>query len=61
MGYQKIGAVPLTEDQMQTLLQSMLNISLDLSTDPHQRLLLLRDGMLFSLLWQSCLRGFEVQ
>jgi len=25
------------------------------STDPNQQILLLRDGMLFSLLWQSCL------
>ncbi len=29
------------------------------STDPHQHMLLMRDGMLFSLLWQSCLRGFN--
>ena len=30
------------------------------STDQHQQLLLLRDGMLFSLLWQIALRGFNV-
>ena len=29
------------------------------NTDQHQQLLLLRDGMLFSLLWQSCFRGFN--
>ena len=59
LGYQKTDAVPLTEEQMLTLLQSMLSICLDCSTDPHQRLLLLRDGMLFSLLWQSCFTGFS--
>lgn len=29
------------------------------NTDTHEQLLLLRDGMLFSILWQSCFRGFN--
>ncbi len=29
------------------------------STDPHQQMLVLQDGMLFILLWQLCLRGFN--
>ena len=61
LGYQKKGAVPLTEAEMQLLLQSMHRActSTSTSTDPQQQLLLLRDGMLFSLLWQSCFRGFN--
>ena len=59
LGYQKRGALPLTEAEMQKLLQSMLNQCNSSSTDAHAQLLLLRDGMLFSLLWQSCFRGFN--
>ncbi len=59
LGYQKKGAVPLTEAEMQLLLQSMLQTCNSSRTDPHQQMILLRDGMLFSLLWQSCLRGFN--
>ncbi|DBA92578.1 TPA: hypothetical protein ACH3X1_002800 [Trebouxia sp. C0004] len=59
LGYQKKGAVPLTEAEMQLLLQSMNQACNSSSTDPHQQMLLLRDGMLISLLWQSCLRGFN--
>ncbi len=44
---------------MQLLLQSMHQTCNSSSTDPHQQMLLLQDGMLFSLLWQSCLRGFN--
>ncbi len=55
----KKGAVPLTEVEMQLLLQSMHNSYSSTSTNPHQQMLLLRDGMLFSLLWQSCLKGFN--
>ena len=57
LGYQKRGALPLTEAEMQLLLQSMLNQCNSSSTDMHAQLLLLRDGMLFSLLWRSCFRG----
>ena len=56
LGYQKKGAVPLTEAEMQVLLQGMHQTCNSSSTDPHQQMVLLRDGMLFSLLWQSCLR-----
>ena len=54
LGYQKKGAVPLTEADMQLLLLSSLNTCNGNSTDQHQQLLLLRDGMLFSVLRQSC-------
>jgi len=50
LGYQKKGAVPLTEAEMQLLLQSMPQTCNSSSTDPHQQMLLLQDGMLFSLL-----------
>ena len=41
------------------LLTSMAITCSSNSTNQHQKLLVLRDGMLFSLLWQSCLRGFN--
>jgi len=60
LGYQKKRVVPLTEREMQLLLQSMHKSCNNSSTNPHQHMLLLQDGeMLFSLLWQSCLRGFN--
>ncbi len=59
LGYQKKGAVPLIEVEMQLLLQSIHKTCNSSSTYPHQHMLLMRDGMLFSLLWQSCLRGFN--
>lgn len=40
------------------LLQSMANTWSSSNTDQQQQLLL-RNGMLFSLLWQSCFRGFN--
>ena len=54
LGYQKKGAVPLTEAEVQLLLQSMHQACTSTSTDPQQQLLLL-----LSLLWQSCFRGFN--
>ena len=59
LGYQRKGAVPLTDSEMLCLLQSMATTCSNSNTDQHQQLLLLRDGMLFSLLWQSCFRGFN--
>ena len=59
LGYQRKGAIPLTEPEMLCLLQSMATTCSNSNTDQHQQLLLLRDGMLFSLLWQSCFRGFN--
>ena len=44
LGYQKKGAVPLTEAEMQLLLQSMHQACNSTSTDPQQQLLLLRDA-----------------
>ena len=59
LGYQKKGALPLKEAEMQLLLQSMLNLCHSSNSNTHEQLLLLRDGMLFSLLWKSCFRGFN--
>ena len=50
LGHQKRGALPLTAAEMQLLLHSMLNLCNGSNTD--EQLLLLRDAMLFSLLWQ---------
>ena len=55
LGYQKKGAVPLSEAEMTQLLSSMAQ-RYDGSAD-HEQLLLLRDGLLFSMLWQTCFRG----
>ena len=51
--YQKKAAVPLTEAEMQLLLRSKIMIQTcnSSSADPDQQMLLLQDGMLFSLLW----------
>ena len=56
LGYQKRGAEPLSEAQMHTLLESMHRSSHS-NMEQHQLLLVLRDGLLFSLLWQTCFRG----
>ena len=56
LGYQKKGAEPLTEAEMHTLLESM-HRTCSSNMDQHQLLLVLRDGLLFSLLWQTCFRG----
>ena len=59
LGYQKRGALPLAEAEMQLLLQSTHKLCNSNSIDTHEQLLLLTDGMLFSLLCQSCFRGFN--
>lgn len=59
LGYQKKGAVPLPEFEMQLLLQSMHKTCNNISTATPQHMLLLREGMIFSLLWQSCLSSFN--
>ena len=57
LGYKKLGAVPLSEEEMRRLLCNMLQ---QLSTaSGTEQLLLIRDGLLFSLLWQTCFRGFN--
>ena len=45
--------------EMQLLLQSVHKTCNSISTASHQHMLLLREGMLFSLLWQSCFRGLN--
>ena len=57
LGYHKRGAVPLEEPKMLQLLERMCH---DLkSASLEQQLLLVRDGLIFSLPWQSCFRGFN--
>ena len=52
-----IGAVPLEEAEMLQLLDRLCH---DLKSAPlEQQLLLVRDGLILSLLWQSCFRGFN--
>ena len=58
LGYQKRGAVPLTQLEMHTMLSSMFQLLIK-STDQAEQLLLARDGLLFSILWQTCYRGFD--
>lgn len=43
---------------MHTLLSSMHQMLIN-TTDQAQQLLLVRDGLLFSILWQTCYRGFN--
>ena len=58
LGYQKKGAVPLTEAEMHLLLSSMEQ-QFQSMTDQAQLSLLLRNALLFSMLWQFCFRGFN--
>ena len=60
-GIPKERSMRLSESEIQLLLQSMLNACSNSSKDQHQQMLLLRNGMLFSLLWQSCFRGFNAE
>ena len=55
-GCSKRGVAPLTEAEMHMLLSSIHQQASN-TTDQAQLLLLLRDGLLFSLLWQTCFRG----
>ena len=52
------GSSATDETQMQALLESMQSECSD-TMDQHQLLLVLKDGMLCSLLWQSCFRGLN--
>ena len=58
LGYEKKKAMPLTKDEMHTLLSSMQQV-LSHTTDSAQQLLIVRDGLLFSILWQTCYRSFN--
>ena len=55
LGYQKRGAVPLTQLEMHSSVFQLLIKS----TDQAEQVLLARDGLLFSILWQTCYRGFN--
>ena len=50
--------MPFTKDKMHILLSSMQQM-LSHTTDAAQQLLIVRDGLLFSILWQTCYRGFN--
>jgi len=58
LGYQKKGAIPLSAAEMAMLLGS-LHDKLHSMTGSTESLLLLRDGLLLSLPWQTCFRGFN--
>ena len=58
LGYQKRGTAPLTQPEMHSMLSSMFQL-LFKSTDQAEQLLLTRDGLLFSILWQTCYRSFN--
>ena len=50
--------MPLSKGEMHTLLSSMQQM-LSHTTDSAQQLLIVRDGLLLSILWQTCYRGFN--
>ena len=58
LGYEETGAVPFTKDEMNILLSSMQQM-LSHTSDSAQQLLIVRHGLLFSMLWQTCYRGFN--
>ena len=58
LGYQKKGAVPLSAAEMEMLLCSLHDKHHSM-TGSTESLLLLRDGLVLSLLWQTCFRGFN--
>ena len=58
LGYQKQGPVPLSAAEMEMLLCSLRDKHHSM-TGSTESLLLLRDGLLLSLLWQTCFRGFH--
>jgi len=55
-GIRQEGAVPLTQAEMHTLFSSIHQM-LSKTTDQAQQLLLVRDGLLLSILWQACYRA----
>ncbi len=57
-GYQKKGAVPLSAAEMEMLLGSLHDKQHSM-TSSTESLLLIRDGLLLSLLCQTCFRGFN--
>ena len=58
LGYRKEAAVPLTQPERHTLLTSMHEMLSDM-TDTAEQLLVVRDGLLFSILWQTRCRSFN--
>ena len=58
LGYKRKGAVLLTQPEMHPLLTSMHDM-LSHTVDTAQKLALVRDGLLFNILWQTCYRGFS--
>ena len=56
-GYEQKGAVPLTEEDMIQLLQHLHSQQATSSGTP--QLLLIRDGLALSILWQGTVRGFN--
>ena len=57
-GYEPQAAEPIYSDKIKALLQHLLHQQQH-STEA-AKLLLIRDGLIISMLWQSCFRGFSV-
>ena len=57
-GYEPQAAEPIYSGKIRTLLQHLLQQQQH-STEA-DKLLLIRDGLIISMLWQSCFRGFNV-
>ena len=58
LGYHRNGAVSLSAAEMEMLLCSLHDQHHSM-TGITESLLLLGDGLLLSLLWQTCFRGFK--
>ncbi len=58
LGHQKKGAVPLSAAEMEMLLRSLHDKHHSM-TGSTESLLLLKDGLLLSLLWQTCFRDVK--
>ena len=57
-GYEQRAAEPIYSGKIKAMLEFLLDKQQ--GTAGHTRLLLIRDGLLISMLWQSCFRGFNV-
>ncbi len=57
-GYEQRAAEPIFSAKIKTLLEYLMAKQQELAGS--DRLLLIRDGLIISMLWQSCFRGFNV-
>ena len=57
-GYEQRAAEPIYSDKIQKVLEHLL--AQQQQASGKAKLLLIRDGLILSMLWQSCFRGFNV-